>query len=300
MSSRRCPASLHVWHYLAWTLPVALVVLCGALLRAMAADPPLKAGDTKVNPTDGAVMVWVPAGDFQMGSSAEDIAALCKRRDNEKPEWFTDEKPKHKVWLDGYWVYKYEVTVAQYRAFCTKTERKMPEQPKWSKDNIPVVNVSWDDATAYTEWAGARLPTEAEWEKAARGPDGRIFPWGNTWDQAKCNNSGIKNTTGDSTQIYRATAGGSYPGSVSPYGVQDMAGNVWEWCADHYAADYYAQSPEKNPTGPEIGEFRVLRGGSWGSSSVSIRCAGRNADSPDATYHDDGGFRCVVSGKTGK
>jgi len=252
------------------------------------------------NPIDGAEAVWVPAGEFQMGSNEADIAELCHRRTNVKPELFNDEKPRHTVWLDGFWIYKYHVTVAQYRKFCEKTERKMPEQPKWSKDNLPVVNVSWYDASAYAEWAGARLPSEAEWEKAARGTDGRAFPWGDLWDEERCNNYNTHNPAAGGLHGNRATPGGAFPAGASPYGAQDMAGNVWQWCADWYDADYYAKSPKKNPTGPDAGDLRVLRGGSWGSSSVSVRCAGRNAESPDNTYHDDGGFRCVITPKAAK
>jgi len=171
---------------------------------------------TKTNLKDGAKMIWIPAGEFLMGSDEND-----------------DEKPPHMVNLDGYWIYKYEVTVAQYRKFCNETGSNMPEAPSWGwQDDHPIVHVSWDNATAYTQWAGVRLPTEAQWEKAARGTDGRAYPWGNEWDATKCANS-VGQRLSSTKPI------GSYPSDTSPYGALDMAGNVWEWCADWYDGNYY-------------------------------------------------------------
>jgi len=270
----------------------AALLLAVVLVVAHGQEP----ATAKVNLKDGAEMVWVPAGDFLMGSTDADIAALIERRPKLKPELFADEKPQHQVYLDGYWIYKYTVTAAQYRKFCAATDRKMPAQPDWSTDNHPVVNVTWYDASAYAQWAGAQLPTEAQWEKAARGTDGRRYSWGNDWSEEKCNNFSDTNPAGQGFHGKCATPGGTYPQCASPYGVQDMAGNVWEWCQDIYQKDYYTQSPVKNPTGPEKGDFRVLHGGSWGSSSITVRAACRLRDSPDATYHDDGGFRCAVPG----
>ncbi len=205
---------------------------------------------TKVNPKDGAEMVLVPAGEFLMGSNDTDAAA------------HDYEKPQHKVYLDAYYMYKTEVTVAQYLTFCTATRRKMPDAPDWGwKGNHPIVNVNWNDAKAYANWAGMALPTEAQWEKAARGIDGRVYPWGTTWDTTKCanwDNSGKGNTIRRGTHPV-----GSFPTGASPYGVMDMAGNAWEWCADWYGEDYYKNAPTKNPTGPVTGENHVLRGGSW-------------------------------------
>jgi len=269
----------------------AFILLAALLVSARAQEA------AKVNPKDGAEMVWAPAGEFLMGSTDADIADVVQRRDKLRPELFDDEKPQHKVYLDGYWIYKYAVTVAQYRKFCAETDRKMPEQPDWSSDRHPVVNVTWYDAASYAMWAGAQLPTEAQWEKAARGEDGRRYPWGNEWDVEKCNNWSDTSAAGKGLNGKCATPGGSYPQCVSPYGVHDMSGNVWEWCQDIYDKNYYASSPAKNPAGPVKGDFRVLRGGAWGSTSITVRSACRLADSPDATYHDDGGFRCVVPGE---
>jgi formylglycine-generating enzyme required for sulfatase activity len=215
--------------------------------------PPTRAkrGDTWTNSLDGAVMLYIPAGEFTMGGNAYD-----------------DEKPQRKVHLDGYWIYKHEVTVAQYRKFSQATGRDMPQAPDrgW-KDNYAIVNVSWEDARAYADWAGVALPTEAQWEKAARGTDGREYPWGNEWDASKCANS-----------LSSTKPVGSYAGDLSPYGLHDMAGNVWEWCADWYDSSYYADASKDNPTGPANGTARVLRGGSWDRGvTTDFRCANRGS-----------------------
>jgi formylglycine-generating enzyme len=210
--------------------------------------PGAKIGDSRINPKDGAQMMWVPAGEFLMGES-EGIA----------------ENSQHKVRLSGYWMYKYEVTVKQYRKFCKETGRKMPFAPRggWMDDH-PVVNVTWSDAAAYAKWAGASLPTEAQWEKAARGVDERAFPWGNEWDSSKCANNADR--TREALLCTRPVGG--CLGGASPYGCTDMAGNAWEWCKDWYQPNYYSQMPTGgwvDPQGPlsSAGGDRVLRSGSW-------------------------------------
>jgi formylglycine-generating enzyme required for sulfatase activity len=251
-------------------LPVAALaaaVLFLGLSACQAAGAEVK---SRINPKDGAEMVYVPAGDFTMGSK--------------EGEGYASEHPQHKVYLDGFWIYKNDVTVAEYRKFCEATGRTMPHAPGWGwKDDHPVVNVAWDDAAAYAGWAKVHLPTEAQWEKAARGTDGRIYPWGNDWDKTKANSvdSGLKATT----------PVGSYPGGASPYGCMDMAGNVWQWCADWYDDKYYANSPAKNPAGPATGTFRVLRGGSWYFSD-NCRSAFRFNFIPSGRLNFIG-FRCV-------
>jgi formylglycine-generating enzyme len=265
------------------------------------AKPGPKAVEVKINPKDGAAMVWVPAGAFLMGSSDEDIAAmreeikiLERKESGSRPDLVigaicasNEEKPQHTVYLDGYWIYKYEVTVAQYRKFCKETGRKMPDPPYvgWF-DIYPIENVNWQDAADYTKWAGMSLPTEAQWEKAARGMDRRIYPWGNLWDPSKCANGAEFKITG-------RQGVGSYPSGESPYGAMDMAGNVWEWCADWYSMNYYEHAPARNPTGPASGSTRVLRGGSWYLKyGQYFRCAHRNFAEP-GFIENYPGFRCV-------
>ncbi len=236
---------------------------------------------TKINPKDGAEMILIPAGEFLMGSTDDDKDAL------------DDEKPQHKVYLDAYYIYKTEVTVAQYRKFCIATNRKMPIEPEWGwQDTHPIVNVSWIDAKAYADWAGVFLTTEAQWEKVARGSDSRIYPWGNEWDKSKCanwDNSGKGNTTSGTHLV------GSFPTGATQYGVMDMAGNVWELCADWYSADYYKNASAKNPSGPVTGSDRVLRGGSWyGDYGYNNRGAYRGIHGPYG-YDSYVGFRCAIS-----
>jgi formylglycine-generating enzyme required for sulfatase activity len=215
-------------------------------------------------------MIPIPAGEFIMGSDDGNY----------------DEKPAHTVYLDSYEVGKYPVTVAQYRKFCEATGR---EPQRWCglasgwKDNHPVAEVTWDDAAAYCKWAGGRLPTEAEWEKAARGTDGRKYPWGNTWDKTKCANSELGS---GSAPV------GSYPAGASPYGCMHMAGNVFEWCADRYDDSYYKACPSRNPEGPSSGICRVRRGGSWYNEVIYDRCAYRSHYDPD-WYSVSNGFRLV-------
>jgi formylglycine-generating enzyme required for sulfatase activity len=228
---------------------------------------------TKINPKDGAEMIFIPAGNFIMGS------------DNGA----TDEKPQHTVYLDGYWIYKTAVTVGQYKKFCAATGNKMPGAPPWGWiDTHPMVNVSWDDAKAYCGWAGVSLPTEAQWEKAARGIDGREYPWGNDFDKSRLQASSAKYGDANST-----AAVGSFPSGASPWGALDMAGNVWEWCSDWYDENYYKSAPNKNPTGPLSGQARVLRGGSWYFNyPYFFRASFRYWLTP-ADWFNLNGFRCA-------
>ncbi len=224
-------------------------------------------GKEIVNEKDGSVLIEIPAGEFTMGSNDGD----------------SDEKPVHTVYLDKYYIGKYEVTVGQFRKFCNATGKTMPEQPSWNnRDDHPVVNVNWNDAKAYCDWAGLRLPTEAEWEKAARGSEARVYPWGSTWDNTKCNSSENGDSYSNTSPV------GSFPSGVSPYGCYDMAGNVWEWCNDWYGGNYYGSSPTSNPAGPSSGTYRVLRGGSWCTNGNNCRSANRSWNSPDYWYNING------------
>ena len=231
-------------------------------------EPTLEVGSIMISEKDGMEMVYVPAGAFTMGSNDGDA----------------DEKPVHEVYLDGYWIDKYEVTNAQY-AKCV-AEGDCDKQVKMEYANHPVVQVSWIDAHAYCAWAGRRLPSEAEWEKAARGTDGRTYPWGFETPSASQLNYNL-NEGG-------MTAVGNYPAGASPYGALDMAGNVWEWVADWYDAGYYSKSPLENPPGPDSGTYRVLRGGSWLVNGRDVRSADRNLNFP-VSANDYLGFRCSVS-----
>ncbi len=219
-------------------------------------------------------MVEIPAGNFLMGSESGD----------------NDEQPEHSVYLDTYYIDKYEVTNAQYiqcevAGGCSGTADRSSKYA-----NHPVTNVTWYEADEYCRWAGKRLPTEAEWEKAARGTTTWTYPWGNskpTWVKA--------NYRYDLFPLMGTTAVGSFPEGASPYGVLDMAGNVWEWMSDLYGSDYYGSQTEwNNPTGPANGDRRVLRGGSWFSNEWCLRVSLRSSIGPDDAGSDVG-FRCVTS-----
>ena len=203
-----------------------------------------------------------------------------------------DEWPYHSVYLDAYYIDKYEVTVYQYQNCVNAGKCGNPETGgscNWNvsgRGNHPINCVDWNEATAYCQWAGKRLPTEAEWEKAARGTDGRVYPWGNEWDCSKSCNS-VSPCSNSST-----CAVGSYPDGKSSYGVMDMAGNVWEWVSDWYDQSYYSSSPSSNPQGPSSGQDRVLRGGSWRHHPQDLRASARDRLGPTLSYSNLG-FRCV-------
>lgn len=220
-------------------------------------------------------MVEIPAGPFTMGFSGG----------------LDDERPEHQVDLPAFQIDIFEVTNVQFAAFVAATGYQTDAETAGSKktwrtdyvegeDNFPVVRVSWNDAAAYCAWAGKRLPTEAEWEKAARGTDGRRFPWGNSFDPGLTNgkDSGLRSTVNV----------GSYGGGASPYGVFDMAGNVWEW-----TDSWYQPYPGNAAGSPYYGEqFRVLRGGGWFDVESELRTTRRSANIPTAA-NDDIGFRCA-------
>jgi len=247
--------------------PPSATELPGAIPHTQKPQP----GATMVNPKDGAQMVYVPAGEFTMGAG----------------KYFTD-APKHILNLSGYWIYKAPVTVTQYRAFCQATSHAMPPAPAWGwRGDHPVVFVTWVDAMEYAQWAGVSLPTEAQWEKAARGTDARTYPWGNEWDGSRCANVAWSTSGMPATQPV-----GSYPQGASPYGALDMAGNVLQWCADWYDRNYYKTAPSNDPTGPSSGTVRVLRGSSWSNDIPdNFHTAYRDWDVPTDGFNYVG-FRC--------
>ncbi len=213
-----------------------------------------------LNRKDESTMVLIPAGEFIMGAN-----------DGER-----DEKPMRRVYLDAYLMDKLEISWGQFKAFCKEVSRPLPSAPAWGiQDDHPVVLETWDDAKAYCAWAGKRLPTEAEWEKGARGTDGRKYPWGNAWDPQKANTKRL--------DLDKTVPRGSYPPGASPWGLLDMAGNACEWCEDWFEP-YSVQAELRNPKGPETGRYRVLRGGSWHETEDFARCSARFKKAP--TAHD--------------
>lgn len=224
--------------------------------------------------------VHIPAGEFIMGAADTDTQST------------PDERPQHKITLDAFLIGKYEVTNAQYHAFVKATGHRLPENccdPKYhlwngnvmqaGVEELPAINVSWNDAVAFCEWNGGRLPTEAEWEKAARGTDGRLYPWGNeppSGNRANYSFDPVSMWDGPASLAKKD----QYEFGKSPYGVYEMAGNVWEWVQDWYNADYYKTSPASNPKGPEKGEARIIRGASWRNTADMQRASNRNKHAP--------------------
>ena len=290
-TARQIQKSINIWRSIAVALGVSVVFLI-TLFLTMASKPP------SASIPDVSEMAIIPAGEFQRGSD-----------DTEADD---DEKPVRMIYLDTFYIDRYEVTNAQYKQF-------VDTNPLWQKDGIPseyhdgdylkhwegnnypevkenhpVVYISWYAAMAYAEWAGKRLPTEAEWEKAARGGlVDQIYPWGNSIDPSKANYSG---------EIEDTTAVGNYPANA--YGLYDMAGNAWEWCIDLYETDFYNRSPLRNPVaGGSLTEItkkfravnspRVLRSGYWNNPPTFVRVSDRYKRYPGST-HRGSGFRCVI------
>jgi len=274
----------------------------------------------------GHEFVFIPVGEFIMGSNSGE----------------EDEKPEHGVYLDGYWLGKNTITYGQFKRFVDATGymtdaekgkgswlvgdamRGPNPEGNWNhniykqEEDHPVVSVSWYDAVAYCAWLSQKigieveLPTEAQWERAARGTDGRMFPWGNEdADGTRANFADIRfaKKYGDRRRVHKdvddgfteTSPVGSYPAGASPYGLMDMAGNVWEWCYDYFNPDYYAVSPYRNPTGPSGGGDRVNRGGSFDNWSGyqspegghNLRSAERTGNEPDSS-DDHMGFRVCI------
>ncbi len=263
------------------------------------------------NVVNGPEMIYIAPGTFLMGNNGSE------------PHTWPDERPQHSVTLSGYYVGRYEVTRGEYRAFMNadgystqsywstagwswKVSNGRTEPDYWAADqdwgsgtftqtdNHPVVGVCYYEAEAFCKWAGGHLPTEAQWEKAARwtGTHPGVYPWGDGWDAEKCNNHDDSNAAGGGYQGYQTAPVGSYPSGASPFGCQDMAGNAYEWCKDWYQEHYYSASPASDPQGPASGTYRVLRGGSWDDTGdEGFRCAQRGMDRPGNDNGSLYGFR---------
>jgi formylglycine-generating enzyme required for sulfatase activity len=274
-------------------------------------NKPLK---TEVRPKDGGVMVYVPAGEFPMGSSDAEIAIAKADCPGCPEDWFDGERPQHPVYLDAYWIDRYEVTNAQFAKFIedggyykrefwteegwgwkTAENQAQPiywDEPRWNKSDHPVVGIAWFEALAYCRWAGARLPTEAEWERAAGWDADRqvkyIYPWGNKWDPARANT--VESALGTTTPV------GHYcPEGASPVGACDMVGNVWEWVSSIYMP--YPYRPDYGREDWEAHGTRALRGGSWLNERDRSRTAYRLPPFPGdfILFDPTNGFRCAMS-----
>ena len=260
--------------------------------------------------------VLIPGGKFVMGATADQQADFYTFGGS--PQWMRfaqplveSSGPAHDVHLDSFYIFRHEVTNSQYQKFVSAMGHRNSgsvSDPRFNGPHQPVVTVTWNDAQSFCVWIGARLPTEAEWEKAARGTGGFIYPWGNTWDAAKLRSmDGIARQALPSIEEWenwrkqhmrntpeaKPADVGSYPEGASPYGVMDMAGNVWEWVADWFDPTYYANAPKDNPKGPESGEFRVLRGGAWDTPIPVNFTWLRQTFMPPSDARAVTGFRCA-------
>lgn len=273
---------------------IAILVVSPTNPLRPTSTPTFGIGSMQISEKDGMVQLYVPAGRFLMGSS----------------DGNSDENPPHEVYLDAYWIDQTEVTNGQFILFlndlgeykegcdgqdCVETLDENSESHilRQGKDYVveegfydhPAILVNWYGASAYCAWAGRALPTEAQWEKAARGVDGRNYSWGNT--RPTCQLANYVNCVGNTAPV------GSYIAGASLYGALDMAGNVREWVRDWYNNDYYQNSPPRNPLGPAMGSHKVLRGGSWSSSISNVRVSNRNDDLVPASSSNNVGFRCA-------
>jgi formylglycine-generating enzyme required for sulfatase activity len=225
-----------------------------------------------IRPPGEDAMVLIPEGWFEMGEDGSPFSA-----------------PRRRIWVDAFRIDTYPVTNRRYAEYCAAAKAEAPPQwrlgcPPEGEEDHPVVNVTLEEARAYAAWAGKRLPTEAEWEKAARGEDGRFYPWGNSFDPKMCNT--LDAEIGHSVKV------GTYPAAASPYGVHDMCGNVWQWVEGAFDPKYYAEMPERNPKGSARGPLIVLRGGTWSTCRENCRTYWRCPSLKGARWSYCG-FRCA-------
>jgi serine/threonine-protein kinase len=282
-----------------------------ALPSPTLSTPAPLAGGMRIRTTDNMTMVYVPGGTFGMGSTEAEIGVAFKQCEQSighgecQRDWFQHESPQHFVTLSGFWIDQTEVSNKQYQlcvqagvcsvlAGCSDDESVYDDAFEASH---PVVCVSWSDAAAYCSWAGARLPTESEWEYAARGTESHLYPWGDVFDgtrlnfcDANCDYDWRQSKHDDGYSMTAPVT--SYPGGGSWCGALNMAGNVGEWVLDWYGA--YSSAPQSNPQGPPTGTKRVLRGGSWYSTAPGVRLASRSGEAPHNAY-DSVGIRCAVT-----
>jgi formylglycine-generating enzyme required for sulfatase activity len=229
--------------------------------------------------------VAIPAGEFQMGGSPQTSLSECQKYYSDcNINDSDDSAPVHSIMLDTFEIGRFEVTNKQFTQCVNAGICTGMSDVDVDRLLHPVTNITWHEAITYCKWVGGRLPTEAEWEKAARGTDGRVYTWGN--DLVNSNLANYGNNVGDTSKV------GSYPSGVSPYGIYDMAGNVWEWVMDWHSNTYYQNSPKSNPLGPDTGTNRVLRGGAWSGNEIGVISFSRHGYLPLDTYINIG-FRCA-------
>lgn len=311
-------------------------ILTGSLILLISIDYPCNCQHImKIRKTDKMEMIYVPEGKFLRGSSDKQIDSLieeCLRIYSgsstcQREVYVKQEQPQKEVFIDAFWIDKTEVTNSQFCVFLNEKGNKIENGIQWFEpgyghrgvvygyieeingeymplpgyENLPVIEVSWYGANAYCEWIGGRLPTEAEWEYAAKGPRNNIYPWGNEFDGSLVNyrdysfdfdNHGKDTSFSDNNPLW--TEVGSYPEGASWCGVLDLAGNVHEWVNDWYAPDYYSLSPTSNPKGPEYGTLKISKGGSWYDPRWHVRCSYRKVLSPSSARMHWIGFRCVI------
>jgi formylglycine-generating enzyme required for sulfatase activity len=280
-----------IYRYVGW---VGILVLLMHVSVLDAADMPAAKNGTApsvdmIKGKDGVPMILIPGGAFLMGSN----------------DGLPNERPEHTVTLNAYYIDQFEVTAGRYQKFIESAKHDLP--PTWDDEaahamgDLPAVGMSWTDAAAYCKWAGRRLPTEAEWEKAARGTDGRRYPWGHMQPFVDIANYNRGVWVSEAITLVPVNSGlegmsvrhGLKEGGKSPYGLFHMAGNAAEWVADWYDREFYQKSPDKNPTGPTTGEKRVMRGGSWADLPMALRVTARFSAEPDFEERTIG-FRCAM------